>query len=1178
MADKPLFTMDLAVFDRFDTFKATFDEYAATLKVTLDDWKGVAKAINDARDSIKGFNEDLRRSKTANDNNRRNNNQQDNNRRPPPPPKMDPAFQNAFRGFNEHLSTVATELKGIGKTMLRQAGSYGGAGTQGAVSGAESMISSLGRSNVVAMVASIAAAAVTAPMLAAFAAAPDVANLRRQGMGMAGLNTGEMRAARAAGSWMDNPTQGLQATVSARRDITGPQFQSYAQLFGMRGAQAEMGKDPGKAQFDYLDKAIEKLNQFPENLQDTMAETFGMTNVFSLATIRAWQAMSGKEREEHRTRWEEVSQKTAMSPEDSKKWFDFYDKLKASGEIMEAGIIKKLQPLIGPLGAWVDKFATMVNQDGGVISEWVAEMGKVLDDPENSPDKIVAKVQKAFANFPSFETIKKDLQTLVDAISGFANNPIVKFFASKAVHAAVEHPVATAAAVVAARAALKSTVVRGAVAEGVKTGAKAVLGTEAAAVLGPVAAVAAVMNPKPTNAGEEEVLKNYIPEAAKEQNRRDEERAKLEALHPPQPHRPVTRAPPPKPKPPEKKEIWEWLGFGKKHASRDTGVQVASMNDDAGLRAFIDQHPEALGKKKGVVERVEDKLRNWTTGGEELKPRSVSEMNWGGLAAKFTPPWVRGIYNTLAPTPAESGELQEKYWPKNKANMPTADGQAVSFETGNVGGGWKLPGAGQTDELTLAEQRKQTELLSDIKDHMDKAEAFGAGGGGGGHYGGAVTTGPGGADLTGTGGGAAAAPGGSGDFLSRVFGRGGKGAPAGIRARGSSGGGAGGGDGGGGEATGGGAGGSGSDAKMSDYSPAQRAALMDAMQKQEGYFKGSRSYRNNNPGNMEYGAFAKAHGATGTDGRFAIFPDYQSGRNAQEKLLFESGGYKNLTLGQAIHRWAPASENNVPAYLKTMNKALGGAPAGGGGGGGGDAVAGGAGGGNYAGVGNYNFMGSALSKKMGMGDVTPGGPNARMKFATGIAKGKGPQFITANKYAGPDIAGFLKDLSDAGAPLRDYAGVYADRPMRGSGRPSQHSYGNALDVETGFGSGPDNSKYLHAWAVKHPEQFAEFQAKHHMRNLDTTSGAHMHDYGHFEWSPTQIATAQKAKSEAAVASAAPTKKTSAQAPHNAPMAAMSPQKSEPLGIHQWQMSPRPLIEMHNKTGADMHLSASTMAT
>lgn len=81
---------------------------------------------------------------------------------------------------------------------------------------------------------------------------------------------------------------------------------------------------------------------------------------------------------------------------------------------------------------------------------------------------------------------------------------------------------------------------------------------------------------------------------------------------------------------------------------------------------------------------------------------------------------------------------------------------------------------------------------------------------------------------------------------------------------------------------------------------------------------GSRSWRNLNPGNIEFGKFAKSMGATGSDGRFAKFPTYEAGRAAQEKLLFDSAGYRDLTLGKAISRWAPASENNVPAYLKAM--------------------------------------------------------------------------------------------------------------------------------------------------------------------------------------------------------------------------------------------------------------------
>ena len=52
--------------------------------------------------------------------------------------------------------------------------------------------------------------------------------------------------------------------------------------------------------------------------------------------------------------------------------------------------------------------------------------------------------------------------------------------------------------------------------------------------------------------------------------------------------------------------------------------------------------------------------------------------------------------------------------------------------------------------------------------------------------------------------------------------------------------------------------------------------------------EGDRNWRNNNPGNIGYGAFAKRHGAIGRDytDRFAVFPTLEAGRVAQEKLLF----------------------------------------------------------------------------------------------------------------------------------------------------------------------------------------------------------------------------------------------------------------------------------------------------
>lgn len=46
-----------------------------------------------------------------------------------------------------------------------------------------------------------------------------------------------------------------------------------------------------------------------------------------------------------------------------------------------------------------------------------------------------------------------------------------------------------------------------------------------------------------------------------------------------------------------------------------------------------------------------------------------------------------------------------------------------------------------------------------------------------------------------------------------------------------------------------------------------------------------RGFRNNNPGNIEFGPFARQAGAVGSDGRFAVFPDMNAGKHAMVRLL-----------------------------------------------------------------------------------------------------------------------------------------------------------------------------------------------------------------------------------------------------------------------------------------------------
>lgn len=106
--------------------------------------------------------------------------------------------------------------------------------------------------------------------------------------------------------------------------------------------------------------------------------------------------------------------------------------------------------------------------------------------------------------------------------------------------------------------------------------------------------------------------------------------------------------------------------------------------------------------------------------------------------------------------------------------------------------------------------------------------------------------------------------------------------------------------------------------KKSDLDAQERAS--------GGAGKAPRGIRNNNPGNIEYGPFAKRYGATGSDGRFAIFPTMEAGQAAERALL---GGYLSSgtdTVRKVINKWAPSSENNTAAYVAAVAKQMGVSP------------------------------------------------------------------------------------------------------------------------------------------------------------------------------------------------------------------------------------------------------------
>ncbi|MFP5263752.1 MAG: hypothetical protein ACLGJB_17870 [Blastocatellia bacterium] len=103
-----------------------------------------------------------------------------------------------------------------------------------------------------------------------------------------------------------------------------------------------------------------------------------------------------------------------------------------------------------------------------------------------------------------------------------------------------------------------------------------------------------------------------------------------------------------------------------------------------------------------------------------------------------------------------------------------------------------------------------------------------------------------------------------------------------------------------------------------------------AIQTHEGYFKGSRSYRNNNPANFRYTPYTKTLGATGKDAiGFCIFPSYPVGFNALRVFLKDAcsdrlKSYKGtMNLYQFFEVYAPSFENDSKAYAEFVANYLG---------------------------------------------------------------------------------------------------------------------------------------------------------------------------------------------------------------------------------------------------------------
>jgi hypothetical protein len=101
----------------------------------------------------------------------------------------------------------------------------------------------------------------------------------------------------------------------------------------------------------------------------------------------------------------------------------------------------------------------------------------------------------------------------------------------------------------------------------------------------------------------------------------------------------------------------------------------------------------------------------------------------------------------------------------------------------------------------------------------------------------------------------------------------------------------------------------------------QFTSVANEIQQLEGWFTGSVSQTNNNPGNLMY---AGQPGATGqTAAGFAIFPSYQAGYQAlQNQIALDAS--RGLTISQFASKYAPAQDGNDPtSYAAQIAAATG---------------------------------------------------------------------------------------------------------------------------------------------------------------------------------------------------------------------------------------------------------------
>lgn len=90
-----------------------------------------------------------------------------------------------------------------------------------------------------------------------------------------------------------------------------------------------------------------------------------------------------------------------------------------------------------------------------------------------------------------------------------------------------------------------------------------------------------------------------------------------------------------------------------------------------------------------------------------------------------------------------------------------------------------------------------------------------------------------------------------------------------------------------------------------------------------GYMALPRGLRNNNPGNIRHGDNWQGMKEKQTDKAFVQFESPEYGIRAMVKVFRSYRNRGIVTLERIISTWAPSSENNTEAYIKSVMKTTG---------------------------------------------------------------------------------------------------------------------------------------------------------------------------------------------------------------------------------------------------------------